>query len=67
MFYVLDFGSFTAERFFCMFQRVSCVGFVFQKPLSTDEALDSLSAGFLTSTSPAKPEVRLLTNVAVRR
>ncbi|XP_075870552.1 calpastatin isoform X6 [Nelusetta ayraudi] len=26
------------------------------KPLSTDEALDSLSAGFMTSTSPAKPE-----------
>ena len=45
---------------------MSC--FSTQKPLSTDEALDSLSAGFMSSTTPAagmQPEVRFLKHVAV--
>ena len=45
---------------------MSC--FSTQKPLSTDEALDSLSAGFMSSTTPAagmQQEVRFLKHVAV--
>lgn len=39
-----------------------------QKPLSTDEALDSLSAGFMTSTAPAaatKQKVRFFEHLAL--